>query len=97
MKIMSVFFLILFFLLYHISSAITLKNAKITEKLSKDKENTKVYNVLVKEIKKDRIVSINGKIYKLQNSTKIIKNYKKKPIIAEFHLRGDKIILVILK
>lgn len=60
-------------------------------------ETITVKNILIKEFNKNKIISTNGKVYKLPSDIKVIKNYKKKPIIAELHFKNNKLIFVILK
>ena len=60
-------------------------------------KNITVKNILIKKITKNKIYSQNGKVYKIKRNTKIIKNYKNKPIVAELHFKDKKLIEVILK
>lgn len=60
-------------------------------------ESEIIINILVKSITKEAIYSQDGRIYKISENTKIIKNYKNKPMIAELHFQNNKLIVVILK
>ncbi len=64
---------------------------------NKSKNNVEVINVLIKKIVKNKIYSQNGKVFKIKRYSKVIKNYKNKPIIAELHFKNKKLVLVILK
>ncbi len=85
-------------LLPYLSLAVMV-NPERTIKKSEIKNSDKivVINVLIKKITKNKIYSQNGKVYVLKRNTKIIKNFKKKPIVAELHFKNKKLIEVILK
>ncbi len=94
-----IFTFVITIILFHLSYGITVsdENLYISNINKKENRNTVVKNILVKEIRKDRIISMNGKVYKIQRNVKIIKNYTKKPLIAELHFKNKKLVLIILK
>jgi hypothetical protein len=90
--------LLLIFLIPYVSFAVMVNPESFNRKpLMKQSKGIKVVNVLIKKIEKNKIYSQNGKVFKLKKHTKIIKNYKNKPKIAELHFKNKELIEVILR